>query len=524
MTAPYSPIDAGNRPGDGPLRPGGVSVASLSRDDKDLPSSQTPAVAKQVPALTLCRDLAGGNERVKHRTTVYLPKAPGEDPENYRVRLERSVFYNVFGRTIEGLTGLVFVKDPRLSADVPVQIRGEPAVDGAATEGHWENIDLCGTHGDVFLRTLLQDALIAGHAGILVEFPRTDGVQTHADEQALIRPYWIPILKDNIVSWRTEVEAGRVVLRQLVLRECTMVPDGAFGEVEQTRYRVLWNNGEQVGFQLLEIAKDKTVIEVDAGLYANQTEIPFAEIITSGRESLLVSRPPLVDVAYLNVAHYQESSDYKTSIHKTNVPIFVTTGVDTEGAALVVSPNVALSLPTGADAKYVSHDGAALTESKASLDDLKADMGTLGLSMLAPQKRAAETVEAKRIDKQGSDSALGVTARGLEDGTERALGFHAKYLGLPSGGSIAINRSFDESVMDAATMLAYAELADKIGLPLKLVLEALQQGGRIAPSVNVVELADEMDAARDAAQDAKAQAARDSLTQAIAGTQPRAVA
>lgn len=506
MTAPY--IDAGNKPGDGSLRPGGKSLPGLPQTEANLPSTPSKAVEAQKPALSICRDLADGNERVKERGLVYLPKNPGETPSNYSVRLARSVFYNVFGRTIEGLTGLVFAKDPRLSPDVPVLIRGDEETD---VEGHWENIDLEGTHGDVFCRSLLQDALTAGHNAILVEFPATGGVQDHADEQHAIRPYWVPIKKDDIVSWRTMNINGRLVLTQLVLKECSMVEDGEYGEKEQTRYRVFRNDNGVVSYRLLEVQENKQVVQIAAGLYPTQVEIPIAEVVTSGRRSLFVSQPPLIDLAYLNIEHYQEYSDLRTAMHMTCVPILHLAGVnatneDGTPSTVEVGPHSAVkSADYNAKVEYVSHGGGSLELCRTACEDLKSDMGTLGLSMLAPQKRAAETAESKRIDKQGSDSALGVTARGLQDAVERALGFHARYLKQPSGGSIVINRNFDEPVMDAATMAAYADLADKIGLPLKMVLEALQRGGRIPESVDIEALVDEMDANK-AASDAARQA------------------
>jgi hypothetical protein len=146
----------------------------------------------------------------------------------------------------------------------------------------------------------------------------------------------------------------------------------------------------------------------------------------------------------------------------------------------------------------VSHDGAALGSTKIALDDLKSEMGTLGLAMLSPQKRMAETAEAKRLDKSTSDSSLSVAARGLQDAVERALGFHARYLGLSepgAGGSIEINRDFEGLLMDAPVMSAYAQLVNA-GFPERVVLEALQRGGRIAEDADLEELEMEMAAAR----------------------------
>lgn len=479
----------GNAPGDGPLRPGGQSVAEITQPEQNLPNTPSPSVKAQQPALQLVRDIAGGTERVRGKTTQYLPKAPGESPENYSVRLNRSVFFNVFGKTVDGLAGFVFAKDPQLGDDVPAPIVAQ-----------WENIDNAGTHGDVFCRDLFQDALTAGHAGILVDFPATGGTQTAADERGSlpIRPYWVPITKDQIVSWRTSVENGVTILTQLVLEECTYVADGQFGEKEQKRYRVFSRVNGVVGFQLLEITQNNAVVVVGKGTYPTQEFIPFSEIVTSGRKSMFVSSPPLLDLAYLNVAHYQQWSDYATSIHKTCVPLLALFGFnepEDQGVKrpIIVGPNtVLISTDPNAKAEYVSHSGEALGACKQSLDDLKSDMAVLGLAMLAPQKRAAETAEAKRIDKAAADSELGVSARGLQDGVERALGFHAKYLKLEDGGSIQINRDFDIRGPDAGLIGAYADLAVKLGVPARFVLEQLQRLGAIPDGEDLEKLEKDM--------------------------------
>jgi hypothetical protein len=502
---PYTladPTNQGNAPGSGPLRPGGQSLPGLPKTGQNMPSTPSPTVQRQMPALALVRDLWGGTERLREKSTTYLPQAPGEASENYNVRLYRSVLVNFFRRTVDGLVGLVFRKDPKLGDDVPLLIKE-----------HWENIDLAGTHGDVFAREIMQDAKIAGHAAILVEYPATGGTQTAKPEvEGIIRPYWVPIQKDNIRSWRWTIENGRRILSQVVLRECSYEPVGEFGEEMVERYRVFYRDNGVVGFRLLRETENKELIIEAEGLYPTQDEIPIAEIPTSGSKALFDSDPSLEDVAHLNVAHYQQWSDYATSIHKTCVPIFVTVGLDqmtgSDGQAspdLVLGPNAGLDLPIGGDAKYVSHDGASLASCKAALDDLKSDIGSLGLAMLAPQKRAAETYGAKRLDKATGDSALSVDARGLQDGLERALGFHARYLKLPDGGSIEINRDFEGMVMEPAVMSAFASLIRE-GLPLELALAELQAGGRLAEDVNLDDVALQMAAERAAQQDREQQA------------------
>ncbi len=528
-----TPVDYGNPPGQGSLRPGGKSLAGLPETENNLPSKQSKAVEAQMPALTIMRDLAEGNERVKEKTTAYLPMELGEDPTNYSNRLKRSVFTNYTGRAIEGYTGLVFSKDPQLGQDVPAVIAGVAATETTPrTEGHWENIDLAGTHGDVFLRERFADQVTAGHGAILVDYPNTGGTQSAADERDPtfpIRPYWVPILKDNIVSWRTATVNGKLVLSQIVIKECTVISDGAYGEKELTQYRVLNRlDSGVVTWRLERITEHKAIQVVDGGVVFNQNEIPIAELVTSGKKSMFVSKPPLLDLAYLNLAHYQQDSDYRNSIHLTCVPIYVETGVDPDDTSqIVMSANRARRFTNPeAKAMFVSHDGASLASCRQALEDLKSDMGTLSIQMLAPDKRAAETATAKRIDKAAGDSALGVAARGLQDGIERALYFHARYLKLPSGGSIQINRDFDASVMDAQTMVAYGDLAEKLGIPVRTILEELQAGGRfVGQDLDQLEADIEAErAARDEMKRVEAEQQMAALQARNGGTQQKAVA
>lgn len=490
MAVLADPTDVGNAPGAGPLRAGGVSYPATPGASDDLPSTKSVAAQKQESALSVVRDLWGGTEAVRDAATVYLPKASGEEPNDYRNRLARSVFHNFFRRTVEGLCGLVFRKDPALGEDVPPQIAGtedEP--------GHWENIDLAGTHGAVFAHQLMIDAETAGHAAILVEYPKTpEGVRLTLADEAPLRPYWVPIKKDDIISWRTTVENGRTILTQLVVRECSYEPVGRFSEAKAERFRVFYRDETGVHWQLLAITPSKDVVTIDEGSYPTQDEIPVAEVVTSGSMSMFESAPPLLDLAYLNIAHYQMWSDYNWSIHKTCVPFIFGAGIpearDINGhpLPLEVGANTAIvSADANASLQYVAHSGESLSSVKGALDDLKSDIGALGLAMLAPQTRQAETAEAKRLDKSTSDSALAVTARGLQDGLERALGFHAKYLGLDDGGSVEVNRDYEGLLMDAPVMQAYAQLV-QAGFPSMPVLKALQQGGRIADDENLEEL------------------------------------
>ncbi len=498
QTPKYDPTNFGNAPGDGPLRVGGQNATQIPGDE-NLPSTKCLAAKRQARALTLVRDLWEGNERIKDEGETYLPRAPRERQVDYAVRLKRATLYNIFRNTILGLTGFVFRVPPKLGDDVPAKLKQD-----------WENIDLAGTHGDVFARDIMADAMTAGHAAILVDYPDTPGgAQTYADDLKY-RPYWVPLTKDQLLSWRTTVEDGRTILSQLVVQENACVPLGLFGDQVRTRYRVFYrvkpeNGPPLVGWKLLEIAENKSVVMVGAGLYPTQTEIPVAEVPTSGRRALFDSDPPFLDLGYLNLAHYHQWSDYDTSMHMTCVPILFTAGVlltDDEGNQIEVGAHSGISAnDPAAKAEYVTHSGESLEQCRQSLEDLENRMAALGLAALATSKRAAETAKAKEIDKGATDSTLAVDARGVQDGMERALGFHAAYYGLDDAGSVEVNTDFQNMVMDAPTMAAWGALAPALNLPARVVLEALIDGKVLPEDTNVDALELEMEANAQAERD-----------------------
>jgi hypothetical protein len=97
---------------------------------------------------------------------------------------------------------------------------------------------------------------------------------------------------------------------------------------------------------------------------------------------------------------------------------------------------------------------------------------------------------------------LAVGARGLQDGVERALQFHANYMKEKDGGSITINRDFEQLIMDAPAVTAYSALV-AAGFPKRPVLVMLQRGGRIAEDEDLDALELEWDAAAAAAVEQK---------------------
>ncbi len=446
-------------------------------DKKDRPDTRSPASEAMQAELTKVRDVAGGYSTIRDKSTTYLPKHPGEQQVDYNIRLNRPTFFNAFSRSVDGLTGMVFRRNPELSDDVPETI-----------QEHWENIDNRGTHGDVFLKEVFADALEAGHAGILVDFPVVENAEglTIAEEKARrLRPYWVHILKEDIFSFPSVVVDGQTILAQVVIRERTFEKVGEFGEEKVVRYRVFTRGSVTIDgkvetgvtFQLWKVGEDDIPhLESPARMIRNVAEIPLI-IVYGHKTGFFTSKPPLIDLATINILHYVTNSDYHHNLHMSSVPTLVIRGAG-DDFKITIGPNSAVTVPEGADVKYIETSGAALGASRVALEDIKGELAVLGLSMLSAEKRAAETAEAKRMDKSEKDSALATAARSLQDAAENALLLHAQYLdpSAETSGSLTINRDFEQQQLTPQAIDVIGRLVQSGDLSQETLWQMLQEG------------------------------------------------
>jgi hypothetical protein len=300
------------------------------------------------------------------------------------------------------------------------------------------------------------------------------------------------------------------------------------------RYRVLrlvlTPDGWQATWVLYE-ATDKDATREEqftvkgSGVFRNRAGkvadfLPAAIGYTGRTHAPMVATIPLMGVAWANLAHWQQSTNLRFYRDLCAFPQPTITGTlapdiqtGTPGK-LRVGPMTAVHL-SEADAKYAWTEltGSSMEQIEKGIIEKLAQMAKLGMAFLQADTRAAETAEAKRLDATAENSTLATAAQGIEDAVNSALEFHAWYLGIDKAGApvLSINRDFESTTLDAPTMLAYAALVRDAGFPMRLVLEAMQAGGRIGPDEDLDALEGEIAAALAAKQQQEAQAAKDAL-------------
>jgi hypothetical protein len=362
----------------------------------------------------------------------------------------------------------------------------------AALVAIWENIDRQGTHGSVFTKELATNGMVDGIAGIFVDYPEVpDGPQLSGDEEqrANLRPYFVRYDADDVIKPIYEVVNGVRTLMLLILRETSDQRVPPFGLETVTRYRVYSLDGATVSYELWERRAFESISRrvQDPRPMKNITAIPWSPFVAGDKVDQNETRPPLMDLADLNIEHYQVKTNIRNLESLAMVPSIVRIGApaDAEGnyPPITLGPRNTIEVPESAVATtpvyWLTPPVAVLDPGSRSLADIKSDMGAAGLAFLAPDLRRAETADAKRIDATAQHATLRSVAGALQDCLETAFMFAGQYIKKP-GGSVTVNTDFEKIAMDATMVTALTGASANGKLSIETFL-ALLEGGQVLP-------------------------------------------
>lgn len=415
-----------------------------------------PELAKLLPLYYLIRDAIAGEPTIKAARTIYLPMPNAEDQskENkarYEAYLKRAVFYNVARRTLFGLVGQVFMRDPVVK--VPSLLN--PLVANATGSG-------------INLTQLAKKAvslnLAYSRGGVFVDYPTTDGAgATIADlEAGKVRPTLYVYAPTEIINWRTIDRGAEEVLALVVIFETWCVQDDGFEMKNSGQFRVLRLDEE--GYYVHEIWREPQPTKADGtkipkGNFRQHeifkptdaqgnrlSEIPFMFFGSENNDSN-PDNPNFYDLASLNLAHYRNSADYEESCFIVGQPTPVLTGLTEEWVTNVLKGTVAfgsrggIPLPAGADAKLLQAEPNTML--KEAMDSKERQMVALG-ARLVEQKEVQRTATEAELEAASEGSSLASATKNVSAAFEWALKWAARLVGQPdSGVKFELNTDFD---------------------------------------------------------------------------------
>ena len=471
----------------GPIRTNIVSSTSVGGIDS--PFTRTRAVLDMMKGWEIMKAVTEGTDYLRTNSETFLPLEPREDYDAYLARVNRAVFSPFTQRLIRAATGLVLRK--------PITLTGDPYW----TEMFKMDVDGRKSDLDEYARRLLMCSLTYGQSHILVDYPAPSGAVSLAEErQQNRRPYWIEVDPNNLYGWRLDRESNYGNLIQVRLGEKAVLPDGQFGEkvfdqvrvIEPGSYRV-FRKKEQIE-EMYDVSdgssagsfeagsSDKDYKQVESGEFS-LGEIPLVTIY-SGKTDNLVSKPPLLDIAYLNIAHFQRQADLIHSLHVASQPMLVMEGYDDQTKDLAISVNYAMATQPGNKIYYVEPASSAFEAQSAEIKELQMQMATLGISTLSQQKFVAESADARRLDRVDTNSMLAMVSMELEQKLQKAFNLSAEYVGIEPP-EIKISRDFDIERLIGQDITALTSLFDQQVIDREEFRDILVQG-EVLPSANEV--------------------------------------
>ena len=408
----------------------------------------------------LIRDCLLGENQVKKRTTDYLPRPNADDvsDENaarYSGYLERAVFYNVTGRTLGGMVGQIFIREPVI--ELPSQL------DIIIEDANGSGISLVQSS-----KKAVGFVLGYGRAGLFTDYPDTGGSVTVKDlEDGDIRPTINLYAPWRIINWRTTLRGAKSILSLVVLSEMYVADDDGFEmkELEQFRVLRLGPSPENKAFPIEEnVAKFTVEIwkSTDGAFAISETyqpkdssgdyllEIPFT-FIGSENNDVEIDKAPLDDIASLNIAHYRNSADYEESSFIVGQPTPYFTGLTQEWVdgvlkgVITLGSRAAIPLPTGATAGLLQ--AAANIMPFEAMGHKENQMVALG-AKLVEQKSVQRTATEANIEEASENSILSSSAKNVSEAYKFALEKCTEFMGLASEKiTFELNTDFDLSSM-----------------------------------------------------------------------------
>jgi hypothetical protein len=443
--------------------------------EKDPKSPETTSIAYDgmVNKWDMVNTLLGGTESMRNRGQQYLPQHEEETNSGYSERLGKATLFNMLELTLNSLVGKPFSEPLKLNDDVP-----EPIVEFA------EDIDLQGNEISIFCRNWFKTGIAKAFAHVLIDFPTITSEErenrSKADDlRENRRPYWVLVNPENVIFAYAETINGAEVLQHVRIREVVTVQNG-FAEEFVERIRVL----EPGRFELFEKREAKRSGKIQwVKIEEGETGLPIIPLVTfyADRKDLMFGKPPLEDLAFLNVRHWQSTADLINILTVASFPMLAVAGAtDTTGSTMAIGPRQLLGTkdPNGRF-YYVEHTGRAIEALREDLKDVEQMMASYGAEFLR-RKPGVQTATERALDSAESMSDLKDATIRFEDAINNALKITAMWLSLDSGGTAEINTDFDNGSISEQVVRGLLDARANGDLSREDFLEELKRIGLLS--------------------------------------------
>ncbi len=423
------------------------------------------------------RDTIAGSDRIKKASTDYLPQPTGMEAPHYEAYVSRARFYDVTDRTLFGLTGAIFRREPQVEAPPKVE----------------KSLDQLSARGLTFngqARAITREVLSVGRVGGLLDMgPEPQAVGT--------MPKLAIYDAETIIDWNTESVGGTHKLVRVVLEEPEdqneksdrkqyrelVIEDGAY---KVNIWRKIENTPETPRKANAEPEEPQwKIVEVFEPMMGQQ-RLDFIPFVFFGVNDLDpdIEKPPLLGLVDENIGHYQLQADYRQALFLTAQPTPYVLGFEKdEEPEAIGSGDVWFSKNPNAKVGMLEFQGAGIEATRQAILDSEVRMVLLGARFFEANKKAAETAETIRLRFSADASILAVISQQIGEGLTKILRWAAEWASQAAEQiSVRMNDDFVAIPLEPDQIRAYLQAWQAGAMAFTDLFALLQRGDMIAES------------------------------------------
>jgi hypothetical protein len=351
----------------------------------------------------MIRDCIAGEKHIKRRGTYYLPRLEDMSQNEYRDYVDRATFFNMVGRTLNGMVGTVFRRQPRV-LNLPTDLEENSQKIGK---------DLSPLH--LVIKDLVTEVLTTGRAGVLLDMAPEPNTT----------PYLATYIAENIIDWDVIEIEGRwemasVLLRELVLdrdemmstgrrqykanyRKLVLEPDFEFGSPWVYRQYV-WSDHSANMAPDFNAGPDYVFTPVNRGVPFDR--IPF-RFFGPSSNGMGIEKSPLLDIANLNISHYRTYAHLEHGRFYTGLPVYYAQVSDgQQSPEYRVGPGVVWEVPPGNTPGILEFNGHGLKSLENALDFKEQHVSALGGRILGVRGTAVSESDNQVKFKERNEQSI----------------------------------------------------------------------------------------------------------------------
>lgn len=403
-------------------------------------ASKSKELTALEPIINLIDSLLGGTEKMREAGETFLPMFKSEVQKDYKKRLSAATLMPAYRETIEDMAGRVFGKKitkENINKDITQYAD-----------------DFSGNGDDIirFFEKVFYSAMAYGRSFVVTDYTG-DGTAMTIQEQKQ--------RGDRPIAFRVQLPD---------------VLDIRYGNIDGANKITLFKYQQVVEevvdrFTTIEV---KEVVLYEAGVVTfyrqnvkNEWYEHHAYLLTIDNEIIdyvpveelkLARIPPLLDVAWLNVKHWQSQSTQDHLVNTARVPILAAinagfakqkeTNPDFE-----IYVNGLIDLPKEADMKYVELQGESIRVGLESIKEIERQMEFAGAKVLTRTVIAFTETQAGEEAKERI-SELMFYAMMLDGYIVNVLKMYGAWIGVSDGdeGFLTISDNVDDKIKSDASI------------------------------------------------------------------------